>query len=138
MSTKNIWSTRLGLWDILLLVVFLHPAEGLVLWEKSWHRMSALFSTRHDKIQPLQLQRTKSSLSGQNKTKQNECHVTQRDTIPAFEGRFQIHLTSLINIISNKAHATELAFRDSSTTTMTETNRIKPIEFPELSGFCRG
>lgn len=27
----------------------LHPAEGSVLWEKSWHRMAALFSARHDK-----------------------------------------------------------------------------------------
>lgn len=100
LETKKTGSVvhSLEFWYSLFSVVFLHPAEGLVLWEESWHRMAALFSTRHDKMKAPR--RTKSCLSGQ---KQNECHVTRSDTYPLrFEGRYQIHLTSLINIKSHK------------------------------------
>lgn len=117
LETKKTGSVvhSLEFWYSLFSVVFLHPAEGLVLWEESWHRMAALFSTRHDKMKALR--RTKSCLSGQ---KQNECHVTRSDTYPLrFEGRYQIHLTSLINIISlknnKKKHDTALAVQYSST-----------------------
>lgn len=57
------------------------------------------------------------------------------DTFPGFEGRFQVHL---INIILYKTHATESAFQHRSTATMTETNNMKQVEFPELSAFCWG
>lgn len=30
-------------YSFLLLLVFLHPEEGLVLWERSWQRVAALF-----------------------------------------------------------------------------------------------
>lgn len=70
----------------------LHPVEGLVLRRKAGTGL---------KVMTLK-----------------QCHFTRRDTIPGFEGRFQIHLIGLIKI----------SFRHSSTATMTDTYKIKPTE----------
>lgn len=93
--------------DSLFQVVFLHPAEGLVLWEKSWHRMAAFFLRETRQNETAALNKSCAFLA---KTEVNECHVTRCDTMPDSEGRSQIRLTGLINMISHKTQFTELAF----------------------------
>lgn len=95
---------------LLLLLVFLHPAEGLVLWEWSWHRMVALFfMTKHHCSCKVLI------CAFLTKTKENQGNVTLHDTIPRSDNRFEIYLTSLKKKILFLTCTMETAVKRSST-----------------------
>lgn len=84
--------------------VFLQPAEGLVLWEQSWHRTAALFFTNMTKLQRCSRSALICvSLTETKKIKiesEGPCRTKWHDPPDLLDG-FQIYLTGLANLISH-------------------------------------